>query len=274
MLTQCRLKLQITTRAVVRAHASSHTGGWSEGFWYNGVLASGDNKIKALAEARAMLLPGEGTCTGFRLGSYEILRNKLIPKGSATGKFNLPGVAGNVTDIPQMALALSCVAPNVPNASKIKLAGIPDNIAFAGEYQPTPEFLDYFNVFRERVVSDGWGFIGRDMTIGSARVLSLNANLLTTDGLLGAIVGDYVRFNRVFDSFGRPVSGAFRITAIHPANEYTLAGAGQFTVSEASGTVRRDELAFYDISGIHTGRIGTRKIGRPSEAYRGRASKR
>jgi hypothetical protein len=123
------------------------------------------------------------------------------------------------------------------------------------------------------MIGFNFGFIGRDLAQASVRVLKIAVNLITLEAIpgTGLAIGDFIRLHRVFDDNNLPVKGAFVVTAI-AANIITVQGLNA-TVTEPSGTLRRDLLTFFNYGAIAPIRAVVKKVGRPFEQYRGRRSK-
>jgi hypothetical protein len=143
-----------------------------------------------------------------------------------------------------------------------------------GEYKPTPAFTTSLeNFFDKLTKGNGWSFLGRILTNDTGRVETVAGGVLTTDLNLGT--AKYVRFLRVYNTNGDPVTGSFRITGVGgPPISYSLAGLPTGTVVSDSGLCREDAIALFSFNSITFKRAVVRKIGRPSESYRGRASRR
>ena len=263
---------QLTTEPVSAQFARPHTAGWSESIWRIGESTSVET-IQQLAYARAAALPQQGAIIGYRQQVYTVDGNKLVPGGARTGNLNAPGRPTQECDQPQVALEIKLSSEGKANIGKMVLRGIPDNQATGGEYRPQAAFdlviTRWINFLRQTQSQ----FLGRDLTQPNQRVVSIAAGVLTTGAALGAAAGDYVRLLRVRDTFGRPVTGVYRVTAV-AGFAYTLQGLDPAVVVAGVGSARKDLLQLFPISGGETGRIRVKKVGRPFESYRGRASKR
>jgi len=266
----------MTTEAKNRGVARQHTAGWTESFWstssFNFVIA----RWNAREAARQLLLPAQATIVGYRAQTFNMDGNKLLPGGTTNGRQQKPGLISNICDLPQVALQLNLRSNSSSNTGRMELRGIPDDQIKFGEYDPTPAFVIAMNAFIATCQKIPMGFVGRDLSLGPVRMVSVtpiagtsNATLVTDAAIPGVAVGDYVRFSRVYDSRGRPVSGSWKVlTAAAPT--YTLESLKGITVDERIGTVRKDALAYFDNGSIVVHRAVVRKVGRPSESYRGR----
>lgn len=264
----------LTTSPTQPADAQAHSAGWSESFWSNGSISLAS--WLPYATMRANLLPSQAQIIGFRQQTYTIDGNKLLPGGSQVFKRIVPGASGLACDVPQLGLELSGQGAGVPNTSRFVLRGIPDGIAVNGEYTPTPAFKNALSTMMAQFIgAPPYGFIGRDLSQVPQRVVSINAGVLTTGGIIAGVVNGstFVRLHRVMADDGDTVSGTFLVTAGAGTAALTLQGLAK-TVSKSNGTARLDKIAFIPYGAMSTGRILVKKVGRPSSSYRGRASKR
>jgi len=264
---------QVTTAPSNLQLARQHTGGWSESFWTN-LTPSAYNPIWAFAQQkRALLLPASAAIVGYRTQEYTISGNKLLPGGATSGRQNLPGSSSRVADLPQVSLMLNCTTSSSPNTSRMILRGIPDDVMEGGEYQPNAQFQSAVTQYINSMIGFNFGFVGRDLTQASVRVLKIAANLITVDQIpgTGLNIGDFIRLHRVYDDVNNPVKGAFPVTAI-AGNVLTVQGLDA-TLTAPSGTLRRDLLMLFNYRAMQPIRAVVKKVGRPFEQYRGRRSK-
>lgn len=263
----------VTTDPTDATSASPHSGGWSESHW----CAPSDfvaANARTLASRRANLLPGQGSIIGYRLESFDLTGNKLSPLGATSGRFLYPGLDSRDLNLPQDSLMMNGAGSGVPNAARFNLRCIPDGIITRGEYQPSPAFKGALTLYSNGLIAVGYGFIGRVKTGLSARVNSIAAGVVHLNGAVGGVANtDFLRLNRVYDDLGNPVKGTFLITNI-TGNAYTVSGLAGVSVSQPSGSARIDALDFFQYGVINPARAVVRKIGRPFEQYRGRASAR
>lgn len=272
---------QVTTEPTDASAAIPHTGGWSESIWTTGSGFLPVQAMAAIAIARSNGLPKQAAITGFRQGLYTISGNKLLPGGTAVYKRLWPGNAANPTDLPQVALELSGTSQTSINSNRFTLRCIPDDMMKFGEYQPTPAFKAFVTVYSNLLTGQGgplaqfgaFAFIGRDLAQPTAVVNSIAAGVVTLRGAVGGVANtDFLRLNRVYDDNGDPVKGSFLITAIN-GNAYTVLGLGGRTVATPSGTARIDKISIFNYQAISPVRAVVKKVGRPSQQYRGRRSK-
>lgn len=266
--------MQVTTNPDQAQDASQHSGGWSESWWINQLpIPDAAGPFRALMIARANCLPSAAAIVGYRIAQYTLTGNKILPGGASSGRIRFPG-SGFIQDIPQMALELGCSSA-FGNSSRPSIKGLPDSQVRNGEYQPTAVYRGYIQQLLDRIVNDGWCILGRDLTLDTARVISINNGIMKLSAPIGAIAAtDYVRLNRVHDIYGRPVTGSFYVDAIAAGNLYTLSGMDTAVIVNNSGSARVDKVLLRDITGAVPARVVTRKVGAPFERYRGKSSKR
>lgn len=274
MLSKCTLLLQNTTTPANRSDASPHTAGWSESFWRNGVVAGDDLALVNLITKRARLLPNQASIVGFRISLWDISGNKLLARGSSTAKTQRIGHASLTCTQPGTSLSFSGSSSGVANSSRFALKCLPDEEETNGEYQPDTAYKTAVTQFCNEMTT-GWGFVGRDLTKVSQKVITIAGNIVKLAGLIGAAPGvDNLIFKKVKADNGDPVKGSYLVTNVTVANEYTLAAFPGAVVTKANGLARVDAIAFYPYTVVVPDRSVTRKVGRPFAAYRGRASKR
>lgn len=272
-VTRLTAIFQLTTAPPDLTFSQPHTAGWTESF-YTTLNPSGYNTPWNLTlNRRARLLPNQASILGFRTQQFTLTGNKLIPGGATSGKYLYPGNPVLTTDLPQVALELSFTGAGVPNTSRPVLRGIPDIIMQGGEYTPFPAFSAALTQYIASLVGTNFGFVGRDLSQQAIKVQSIVGNVLTTQGPIpGWAVNDYIRLFRVTNLVKVPVKGSFTSTVGAGANQYVLHG---YTGGDcgASGTVRRDLIAYFNYGAGTFGRALVKKVGRPSQGYRGRRSK-
>lgn len=273
MTTRFSFIFQATTAPTDRASASPHIAGWSEGFWRQGDVTADATSTMEIAVARAAMLPTGSQLIGVRLAYYTLTAQNLTPRGTVSGKLQLFGRSGLTNDLPQVALQLDGKTAS-SNVSRFTLRGMPDDVMVGGEYQPSAAFKRAVTLFGTKLIQFGCGFVARDLSQPSAGVLALAASVLTLDAALpGVVAGDYIRLKRVYDQFGEPITGSYRISAA-VGSAYTLPGIPANLTATGNGSARLDRIAFRSFTTVVASRAVVKKVGRPFESYRGRASKR
>lgn len=274
MLTRVSFIFSITTEAADRASASPHSGGWSESFWD----PAGPTTLPDLnnwMQRRAAMLPKQTQIIGYRQAQYTIVGNRLVPGGTASAKVLFPGRSALDCDLPQVSVQLS-LSSNSGNTSRITLRGIPDDVMVKGEYQPSPSFKTAMTNFCNGLVAGRWGFVGRNLTNPTQRILSIStAGVAKLQGSTGVPDGGFVRLLHVIDTTGKAITGVFRVSPVADGGlTLTLANWPTDRQVGLSGRMRYDQVSFQGIDVANPARAVVRKIGSPSERYRGRASKR
>lgn len=268
------LLFSVTTQAANATVAVPHSGGWSESHWVNTPASVTLADIQAVGTPRANLLSSLASITGYRIQSFSLVGNKMIPEGSRSGRVLIPGYSFGGLNMPQDGLSIFMTATGAVNVSRQVLRGMPDDYIVNGEFAPNLGYLSRLQTYINALISQQWKFVGRDRSVPNARVLSIAAGVVQLAGPVGGVANtSFLRLNRVFDVNGNPVKGTFLITAI-AGNLYTVTGLGTTSVTIPSGTARIDQLALFQYGAGGVGRTVVRKIGRPFEQYRGRASRR
>lgn len=222
LLTRITNIFMLTTSPTDLSTAQPHSAGWSESVWTALNSAVYNPLWTTWAYRRALMLPKQGSIVGFRSALYDLVGNKILPRGAAAGKWLIPGNAAFTTDLPQVSLEVSSTAAGASNTSRMTLRGIPDSMMVGGEYQPTPTFKASFTIMANALLGNNFGFVGRDLSQPSSRVNLAAAGVVTLDANIGGVAGtSYLRFHRVNDNDDKPVKGTYRITNI-AGNVYTL----------------------------------------------------
>lgn len=277
MATRFTALFAVTTAPTNRGAAQPHSGGWSEGYWIPDAL-SGPNQARflALMTKRARLLPTEAAMIGYRVQTFTLLKNKMLPGAATSAKTIKAGNPAYTVDVPQAAFSLTLGHEPDVNKTRLILRCIPDEQIQNGEYTPTDAYKEAMRQFTQGEA----GGLGRSITSicrklsnPASRVVSYSANILTLSDAGIAVEGDYLRLSRVYDQYGRSVTGSYQVGNV-VGKVYTLVnGPVGFTVL-GSGTARKDELVELLVDTVSYGRATVKKIGRPFELYRGRQSNR
>jgi len=256
-----------------REQAQSHNGGWSESIWQTADSPDKDN-IRQLAQTRALLLPSTARIVGYRAQQFTNAGSHLVAGGSSTALLGLIGPQAAVPDIPQSALSLVATSSGNANTRRFTIRAIPDTQIAGGEWQPFPIYVQFLTRYRNSLIQGGWVFPARDFTTAVHDIESISNGVLKLVGApAGYAVGDRVLLKKCRDVNGNPVVGTFKVLAVAGAL-ITLGGIDVETEVIATGQATRVVIAFRDIDDVQVGRAVVRKIGRPFEQYRGRASRR
>jgi hypothetical protein len=279
--------LAVTTVPQDPAYAIAHSGGWSEGHWSAALLPTAI--VNAICLARAACLPAQCSVVGYKQAVYSVSGNKLTPQGTSTVKKLFAGNKTYSVDVPQAGLRMSATSAGVPNAGNFTMRGTPDEVIVNGEFNGSAPYgrllgtrpqiglgnAGLLQGYAGALINNATGFLGRNLTLPARKVQKIAAGVVTLDNVAGIVAGtDFLIFKRVRDANGDPVSGSFLVTNI-AGNLVTLQGLNVNTaVNVPSGTARVDQVSFYPYSTINLNRAVVKKIGLPTERYRGRRSRR
>jgi hypothetical protein len=252
--------------------AAVHKGGWSESMWWdynNAPTVTGP----AWAQKRATLLPRTCRIVGMRLQQFTLVDGQFV--AGATSALGI-GVSGNSywdPDLPQVSLSLKASSAGAGNVRRFNLRGVPDAQMSGGEYQPATTYKTLMTQFLDLMTSQGWSFPGKNLANASLPIIGIDAGVLKVLNAAGLQAGNWLRFLKVRDITGKLISGRWQILSI-AGNSITLAGFDPTIAVGHVGKVRKEEYSLKVITDIQIGRAAVKKIGRPSEGYRGRRSKR
>jgi len=253
---------------------AAHIAGWSESYYdpsndlniVRGSCFGGGIINPAVCPARAALLPNSSTILGARF--YAAGSGKGVSVGQ-----QFPGSAGN-TDLPQNALLLASNNPSAGSTRRWTLRAIPDDQFFGGEFAPTLAFqanlLSYLGAISNMY------YPSRSNT-GVIPIHDITpAGVITLNGPNTYLPGTIIKISGALDAAGIRRSGTYNVTLTGPgANSLTVAG-WVFGVA-TGGSVLQSTRSFVQIATggltplVERGLV--RKVGRPSDLYRGRKSK-
>jgi len=249
-------------------------GGWSESVYgEDGVTVPNLTTFGNLMTARANLLTTAAKIVGQR---YQI----VAPVGGANpGATQFPGAIPLNSDIPQMSVVMRVAAVAQPNAARVTLRGVPDDLVFQGEYRDTIGYTPLLFSYLGQL--SNWRFKARNLTATQIRIQQIAANgTVTSLDPVTFAPGALVRVLRTVDEDGLFHGGLFRVGPTVTTDTFTLVGWP--TVLTRDGRIRLEETIYpvhLDYTGggappMPTPKVQTRKVGRPGGGYRGRQSKR
>lgn len=249
--------------------SENRTGGFSEGVYWDTWDEGVRTAFLRLLNARAALLPTFSAVTGYRV-------QQVDPIGPASSvKLFRPGpsIAGWESDIPQMGVLFSCPGQGVNNVLRHRMAAIPDPQMTRGEFKPTPAYERTFSSYLTQL--RGWKFRGADLTKPLLNVKEIDAlgNVTMLDDLL-LVAGLYVTVRKTVDQNGRHVTKTFKVESATDSKHFKLQ---RWTAGACVGGRARQYLPIYPAIVIPSPtqpRAIARKIGRPSDSYVGRRSRR
>jgi hypothetical protein len=278
-LSKLSLIYQLTTVASMPAFAAARTAGFSESWWFNGAAGLIPGILGRVGVSRAAVLPAQCTIVGARTETYTININKLIPGGTQSTAAQLPGNPNYPCDLPNIDLRVSILGSNGINVGRINIHAIPDQFSVTGEFAPSGAFAGQIGNFLGTLGNQGLGFVGRDLGQPTARVIAYTPpagatpGQLEVDAPITGLAGTFFRFHRVYDNNGNPVKGVY-MAGTPVGNVYPVPNGPTQTVTQPSGLIRKDVLAFFNYTATATiGSLTTRRVGKPLRGFRGRKSK-
>lgn len=268
MAFKCTMLLQLATNVGDQTAPNRRLAGWSESFYdTSSSFPPIQTDFLELCRRRAAMLPRGASIVGQR---YQQV-NPVAP--SQTGSTYYPGSDLWAADTPDMTLLCRCPSRSTRNIRPMYLRGIPDVMVKEGEYSPTAPFTAALNAFFARL--SGYSFRGRDLA-----QTAYPANSIKTTGeyilqVANPFVNhDQVRVSRAKQkSTGLFVGGVFQVSVNFNQPDLLLNWPyGDCT----GGTIRKIATVFSFIAQdrIAISRIVRKKVGRPFDQYRGRASNR
>jgi len=263
--------LDQSTEPDTEAPASVRDGGWTENYYLSAAtLAGGILLCQAYAQNRARMLATTGAVHGFRIAertSTGVARAyPYFRKGSST-----------TCDVPQMALQVHMRTGT--SKRTVVLAGVPDARSIGGAYSPNTAY----DAFIDRVIlnlTQGFGMMAIDKTQPLVNIVSISTmGLVTTSTPHLLVANDKCRFFRTQDIYRQTIAGTWIVSPdLLTATTFQLMGyvSNGSTVYGAvtKGKVRKVIHTFAGFTEGDKGRITTRKVGRPTDQYVGRASRK
>lgn len=245
-------------------------GGWSESWYMSGSIdAAKIAKFKSLCQYRAVMLPASAAVSGQRYQTVD-------PVGpSSTGRQRFPGQSQLGTDVPQLSLLCRVGSIAGANFRQVELRGLPDSMVEEGEYKPNYQFTQALTGFFRVLQEDGWQFRGRDLEAPTVPIVTLDLNgaFVLADALTFG-KGDRLQVIRTVDEDGIQSGGFFRVATAVSNTEGTL--SKWIGGDNKDGKMRIANIIYPSVNAATMGITGVavRKVGRPSNSYRGRRSRR
>lgn len=253
----------------VDGNSVNRVGGFSESVYWLSLDQGVINGFTRLMRARAALLPTFSGVIGYRV-------QQVDPVGSAQSvRLFIPGPTPSswASDIPQMGVMFTCISPGVANVKRQRLAAIPDPQITRGEFVPTPAYKDAFSAYLVQL--RGWLFRGADLTNTFKNIKTIDAlgNVEMLDDIL-LLQGDTVTIRKAVDANGKFVSKNFKVQSATDSKHFLLQ---KWTAGVCTGGRCRKFVPIYPPINFNAPvqpQTIVRKIGRPSNPYVGRRSKR
>lgn len=248
----------------------NRVGGWSESWYKSGDVGAAKIALfKNLCQYRALLLPTSAAVVGQRYQNVD-------PVGpSSTGRVRSPGLSAFGTDVPQLSLLCRIGAVSGANFRQIELRGLPDSLVVEGEYRPQPTFTASLTAYINLLQSDNWQFRGRDLSAPTVPIVTLDQNgAFELSQPLAFGVGDKVQVIRTMDEDGIQSGGFFYIGTATSATTGTI--KNWIGGDNIGGKMRVAGIVYPTVNAATFGITGVavRKVGRPSNSYRGRRSRK
>jgi hypothetical protein len=251
---------------------STRDGGWTDNLYFSGTLSECELRCRRYALERANLLSSTGFVNGVRIVNVDAPGiAKAIP-------YSFPGPKDAVCDVPQMAFRLSLQCAN-GTRRQLVLAGVPDELVLGGAASFNPASTRNFTILNT-ILSGGFGKLGVVRSNPLVNVLSISTGgLVTTLSNHGLNANDTVRFFRTKDVYGVPVQGKWKVNGTPPSTTtFNLAEWNANPINPYGtvngGKVRKLAFEFVGFEDLTFAGVTIRKVGRPFDQYRGRASRR
>jgi len=243
------------------------SGGWSESYYHtaeNQTIIR--DHFEQLAYWRSSMLGSGAAIVGFRFQQVD----PVAP--SASQSVYIPG-STSLSDSPQQAVSFGVPGVGVRNVKRCVLRGVPDGNIVEGQFAGQTNFI--YNLQNFLVKLAFFRFKGRDLDSATQPVLSIsNVGAVVLQQPLTLAAGDYMRVLKTKDEAGRLRGGRFLVQTRTDDTHYTLA---QWPHGECiGGKARKDVIIYPFIQQVSQVAIqaSNRKVGRPFNQYRGRASTR
>jgi len=251
--------------------ATGRSGGWSEGWYFNGDISGAITKNTAgggLAQTRARLLCATASIIGQR---YQLVSPLPVGPSVSRGK-EFPGDPNFPTDIPQMALLSTMTGVGVANVKHHIMRGLPDIMVLFGEFIPTQSYksklFDYFQALA------GFSFKGLDLSVAKVAIISFNevTGLVTTAAAHGFAVDEEAGFTGLKELPNDPASQQTRQVIEVPSSTTFKVLPRPLGRTFVIGFVRRKVSVYPAVDPTNSDweRVITRKVGRPFDQFRGR----
>lgn len=247
----------------------SRVAGWSES-WYLVSNSARDalelmNNANGLCESRAALLSTSGAIIGQRVQQVSPVGPVLI------GQAQFPSPVKELADVPQMAISCVFSGKAVTNRRRISLRGVPDARVVGGGYAKAASFTVSLTAFYKSL--SGYSFPGHDRSVPGVRILSCDANgrvILAAPNVLP--INTPVRITRIKEIASAEIRNFNSVITAQPFNNIVQLDPNRSAVSGIGGRMDNNTLAYFavDPDDVPTPTITTRKVGRPSDSYRGR----
>ncbi len=258
-------------RTNIDYRSQGHGYGFSEGFWYDGT----DNPafrgaLLDIASARNELLPA----------GCSVIAARIYDGGGGAARVQRYtfGNGGLPTDQVNVALYCRTQQPGNPTQRGWWLHTIPDDYVLKGEFAPSVAYAQKIRNYFLAICTGGWRYLAKART--QLRVIDnvTQGGLVTLTAASPYAVGNFVSVRRTTDSNKRRRGFNGMVASVGPlANQFTIAGWNRGATTGGSVFIPQGGLYPLGTAPALTPfveRVGTKKVGRPFELYRGRKSQR
>lgn len=263
--------LDQSTAPETESPASVRDGGWTENYYLSAAtLGLAVTRCHFYCDARAALLAKTGQVNGFRIAERTSTGVARAYPAFRTG-------ANVVCDVPQMAIQIHLRTATSKRTAI--LPGVPDIRSIGGAFSKSRTWENHVEHLIG-ILTAGFGMMALDKTQPLLNLISITTGgLVTTATPHGYVANDQIRFFRTSDIYRQTVTGTWIVSGTPPSTTTfqlaNYASAGDVVFGPVNkGKVRKLVYAFSGFSEGDMGQITTRKVGRPFDLYRGRASRR
>jgi len=241
-----------------------HAFGFTESYWRD--LTNAAAMVRwakdEFAPARCALLPNQVKLTGATM--YTDGGGRGVPV-----QIGRQGVAGS-TDQVNIAALVSTRHSTAPVQRRWWIHCLPDSWVVGGELTLGVFTAQYWRIFFSAIAQTYW--LGINYGNLSSILTVTDAGLVTLPGASPFAVGQYLQVNRTLDEEGKKKGGKFFVATVGPLpTQFTLAnwtfgpttGGQIFSPSYSLKNIGANE-------GPYVERVGSKRVGRPSNLYRGR----
>lgn len=267
---KCTATLRQVTGARQTTLAQVRTAGWSETWYFNGSLTDAQLRFGGNAESwclnRAQLLPDNGSITEQRYQQVNPAGPTAVTKNRFTGASTLG------CDAPQVALLCSYPSRDLLNTRHWAIRDLPDARQQDGEYNPSQKWGDALVVFNF-YIRENFIFRAVDHSTTKSKIITISVpGLVTTKTPHGLVAGQEVFVSRAINNVTTRSFSSIEVVADPVPSATTFNVVGGFEgIAYHGGTCRRYGILYPQVDIPFIERTVTRKVGRPSEEYSGRA---
>jgi len=239
--------------------------GWSENFYLpNATVLQGLDITQQLAVARRHTLSQAATINGIRVSQVD-------PTGLASVRLlNLPGTVTTGADTPFQSLVVY-LRTDVFTKRAYLMRAVPDANIVGGIYTPSAGYAGAVRDYLALMINRGFAIrrVERDNPLLAIKGIT-SLGVLSSFVAHGLVADDLVQLYRTRDTGGYDVSGTYRVAAAPTGTTAELANWDSDS-TVVKGQFRKFQYAYTNIASTEiSGRIVSRKVGRPFGVPRGR----